>query len=265
MTPWTQDAPADELRLERHLRASPERVWRAWTSPEQLAAWFGPDGFRAETEAFELRPGGVWRFVLAHPEHGRFDNLVSFTTVDPARRLAYDQRNPDGSIQFRVTFDADGDGTRLRWRSTFPSAEACRRVVEEFGAVEGGHQTVARLAGHVEAVPHRVGAGRFRVASFSVSADGFGAGPDQSLEHPLGRGGKELHRWVFPTATFQQRHGSGVGGTTGDDDRFAADGFKGLGAWILGRNMFGPGRGPWDLAWRGWWGEEPPYTCPCSS
>lgn len=100
-----------------------------------------------------------------------------------------------------------------------------------------------------------------RVASFSVSLDGFSAGPDQSLENPLGVGGVELHQWVFPTATFQRMHDAG-GGVTGVDDDFAARGFRNVGAWILGRNMFGPVRGPWpDENWQGWWGEEPPYHC----
>lgn len=103
---------------------------------------------------------------------------------------------------------------------------------------------------------------RVRVASFSVSIDGFGAGPDQSLQHPLGVGGVDLHQWVFPTATFQRMHGKGSG-TSGIDDDFAARGFSNVGAWILGRNMFGPVRGPWpDLEWKGWWGEEPPYHTP---
>lgn len=103
---------------------------------------------------------------------------------------------------------------------------------------------------------------KVRVASFSVSIDGFGAGPDQSLQDPLGVGGMELHQWVFPTATFQRMHGEG-NGTTGVDDEFAARGFHNLGAWILGRNMFGPVRGPWpDLSWKGWWGDEPPYHTP---
>jgi dihydrofolate reductase len=103
---------------------------------------------------------------------------------------------------------------------------------------------------------------RLRVASFSVSIDGFGAGPTQNLEHPLGVGGEALHAWVFPTQTFQKMHGGGVG-ATGIDDDFAARGFAGVGAWILGRNMFGPVRGAWaDDAWKGWWGETPPYHCP---
>ena len=262
---WMDDAPPHEIRLERHLHARPDRVWRAWTSPEQLGVWWGPDGFHTETQAFELCPGGEWRFVMVHPEHGRFDNIVRFTAVEPARRLSYDQGNPDGSIQFsvEVTFDAEGDGTRLRWRSVFPDAAMCRTVVEQYGAVEGGRQTVARLAEHVEVVPSRTGRGWFRVAGFAVSADGYGAGPDQSLQDPLGKGGRQLHSWYFPTATFRKMHGDGLGGTTGVDDRFAQYGFEGVGAWILGRNMFGPVRGPWpDESWRGWWGEEPPYHVP---
>jgi len=103
---------------------------------------------------------------------------------------------------------------------------------------------------------------RLRVQSFSISLDGFGAGPNQSLENPLGIGGLALHEWVFPTRTFQQMHGNG-GGTTGVDDDFAARGFSNIGAWILGRNMFGPVRGPWpDASWQGWWGDTPPYHTP---
>lgn len=103
---------------------------------------------------------------------------------------------------------------------------------------------------------------RVRVHTFSVSIDGFGAGPDQDLQHPLGVGGPELFDWFFHTRTFQRMHGTGEG-ETGVDDELAAQGFENLGAWILGRNMFGPVRGPWpDESWRGWWGEEPPYHSP---
>ncbi|MEJ8857719.1 dihydrofolate reductase family protein [Variovorax robiniae] len=104
---------------------------------------------------------------------------------------------------------------------------------------------------------------KLRVASFSVSLDGYGAGPEQSLEHPLGRNGGELHGWVFPTRTFQRMLFGRDDGSTGVDDDFAARGFANLGAWILGRNMFGPVRGPWpDLEWKGWWGANPPYHVP---
>lgn len=100
---------------------------------------------------------------------------------------------------------------------------------------------------------------RLRVASFSVSIDGYGAGPDQSLDHPLGRGGEDLHDWMVQTRTFKRLQGR-EGGTTGIDDDFTARGFDNVGAWILGRNMFGPVRGPWpDESWRGWWGDNPPY------
>ena len=103
---------------------------------------------------------------------------------------------------------------------------------------------------------------KLRVASFSLSLDGFGAGPNQSLEHPLGENGLDLHRWFFETRTFRAMTG-GAGGETGIDDGFAARGFDNVGAWILGRNMFGPIRGEWpDESWRGWWGPSPPYHVP---
>ena len=103
---------------------------------------------------------------------------------------------------------------------------------------------------------------RVRVAAFSLSIDGYGAGPDQSLEHPLGVGGMALHEWVVATRTFRQMHG-GEGGSTGVDEAYAARSFAGVGAWILGRNMFGPVRGPWpDESWKGWWGTNPPYHVP---
>ncbi|MGH8238785.1 MAG: dihydrofolate reductase family protein, partial [Steroidobacteraceae bacterium] len=100
---------------------------------------------------------------------------------------------------------------------------------------------------------------KLRVHAFSISLDGYGAGPNQGLEHPLGAGGEQLHEWVVATRTFQQLYGH-AGGTTGVDDDFAARSFANLGAWILGRNMFGPIRGAWpDDQWQGWWGENPPY------
>ena len=107
-----------------------------------------------------------------------------------------------------------------------------------------------------------MGVPRLRVESFSISVDGYGAAPRQSAEHPLGVGGMALHEWIFPTRTFRQMTGND-GGSTGVDDAWAARGFENVGAWILGRNMFGPVRGPWpDDAWKGWWGPNPPYHCP---
>jgi dihydrofolate reductase len=100
---------------------------------------------------------------------------------------------------------------------------------------------------------------RLRVHGFAISIDGYGAGRNQDFQHPLGVGGLALHEWVLGTRTFRQMHGE-EGGTTGVDDDFAARGVADIGAWIMGRNMFGPIRGPWpDDTWRGWWGEDPPY------
>jgi dihydrofolate reductase len=100
------------------------------------------------------------------------------------------------------------------------------------------------------------------VQSFSISLDGYGAGPNQSVENPLGVGGTALHQWAWATRTFRQMFGQ-EGGSTGVDDDFAARGFKNIGAWILGRDMFGPVRGPWpDDSWKGWWGDNPPYHMP---
>ena len=100
---------------------------------------------------------------------------------------------------------------------------------------------------------------KLRVQSFAVSIDGFGAGPDQDLHNPLGVRGPELMEWFFHTRFWRKMHGQD-GGETGVDNRIAEQSFEGIGAWILGRNMFGPVRGPWpDESWKGWWGEEPPY------
>ncbi|WGM48526.1 hypothetical protein KOAAANKH_03428 [Brevundimonas sp. NIBR10] len=103
---------------------------------------------------------------------------------------------------------------------------------------------------------------RVRVAGFAVSIDGFGAGPDQSRENPLGLRGPELHNWFYPTRSFQTMIGK-EGGTEGVDDRFGRASMAGFGAFILGRNMFGPVRGDWpDDVWKGWWGDNPPYHAP---
>lgn len=103
---------------------------------------------------------------------------------------------------------------------------------------------------------------RFRVNAFGISMDGFGAGVEQSLENPMGLGGMVVHGWAFETKTFRQTHGA-EGGSTGIDEEFAARSFENVGAWILGRNMFGPVRGSWgDGSWKGWWGDTPPYHVP---
>jgi dihydrofolate reductase len=104
---------------------------------------------------------------------------------------------------------------------------------------------------------------RVSVRNFSISVDGYGAGPDQDIANPLGVGGMDLHEWFFLTRTFRRVHSDAEDGATGVDDDFAARGFENVGAWILGRNMFGPIRGPWpNMDWKGWWGEDPPYHAP---
>jgi dihydrofolate reductase len=104
---------------------------------------------------------------------------------------------------------------------------------------------------------------RLVVRCFAISLDGYGAGPNQGIENPLGVGGERLHDWFVPTRTFRKMHGEGHAGETGINDDFAARGITNLGAWILGRNMFGPVRGAWpDESWKGWWGDEPPYHTP---
>jgi dihydrofolate reductase len=103
---------------------------------------------------------------------------------------------------------------------------------------------------------------KVRVHAYAISLDGYGAGPQQSLANPQGVGGLANHEWAFATRTFRQMFGR-EGGSTGNDDELAARGFVGIGAWILGRNMFAPTRGPWtDDGWKGWWGDNPPYHCP---
>ncbi|MFL6647259.1 MAG: dihydrofolate reductase family protein [Sulfurifustaceae bacterium] len=103
---------------------------------------------------------------------------------------------------------------------------------------------------------------KLRVQSFAISIDGYGAGPSQDLQNPLGVRGIELMEWFFPTRVFRQMQGQ-EDGETGVDNEMAEQAFTGIGAWILGRNMFGPVRGPWpDDSWKGWWGDEPPYHTP---
>lgn len=103
---------------------------------------------------------------------------------------------------------------------------------------------------------------RVRVEGFTISLDGYGAAPNQGLDNPLGVGGLDLHDWIVSTPSWLQMHGK-EGGARGMDDDFAARSSKNVGAWIMGRNMFGPIRGPWpDMNWKGWWGDAPPFHVP---
>jgi len=136
-----------------------------------------------------------------------------------------------------------------------------------FNLTESGgvhwHRRHGRLTWSRQASKRRHKMTRVRVESFTISLDGYGAGPNQDINNPLGIGGTDLHQWLFPTRTLQRALFGKDGGTTGLDDDFAARGFENVGAWILGRNMFSPLRGPWpDMNWKGWWGDNPPYHVP---
>jgi len=115
----------------------------------------------------------------------------------------------------------------------------------------------------MQSVVEEVFMSKLRVNAFTLSLDGYGAGPDQDLENPLGLGGQSLHRWLFGTRTFRKMVLGQDGGTTDTNETFAARSFENVGAWILGRNMFAPTRGEWlDDNWKGWWGDNPPYHVP---
>ena len=135
-----------ELRVSRSYPWSPEHVYAAFCSPQSLAAWWGPEGFTTTTESFDLRTGGEWHYRMVHAEHGAFPNHVRFLDVVPGERIVYESLS-DGERLFMstVSFTPTGEGTEVELHLVFPTAEACRVVVEEHNAVEGGKQTLHRL------------------------------------------------------------------------------------------------------------------------
>jgi len=146
MDKHTERVDGAEIVITRALAARPSRVFAAWTRQEHLELWFGPDGFSVRTHQFDLRPGGHWRFVMSHAEHGDYDNDVRFDRIEPGRRLEY--THVEGSEELFhtvVTFEPQGQGTLLTLHMVFPTEEACREKVEQVRAVEGGRQTLARL------------------------------------------------------------------------------------------------------------------------
>jgi uncharacterized protein YndB with AHSA1/START domain len=144
-----------ELVITRVLDAPRALVWKAWTDPKQVTKWWGPDGFTTTTREIAVRPGGMWRFVMHGPDGRDYENRIEFTEVVEPERLAYrhagEGDTADIAFEATVTFDEENGKTRLELRSTFASAPERRRVLEEFGALEGGLQHVARLAAHVSA------------------------------------------------------------------------------------------------------------------
>jgi uncharacterized protein YndB with AHSA1/START domain len=138
----------------REIEAPRDLVWSAWTDPKHLAQWWGPNGFTTTTSAFDMRPGGVWRFVMHGPDGRGYQNRITFDEVLAPRRLAYRHGGGDDvePVQFRtiVTFeDLAPSRTRLIWRVTFPSAQERARVIRDYGADTGLIQTLARLADYV--------------------------------------------------------------------------------------------------------------------
>jgi uncharacterized protein YndB with AHSA1/START domain len=138
----------------RLLEAPRELVWSVWTDPKHLAQWWGPDGFRTTTSAFDFKAGGVWRFVMHGPDGRDYENRITFDEIVKPERIAYHHGGGDDvePVQFRttVTFDDLGDKTRVTFRGVFPSAEERARVIKEYGADKGLVQTLARLGAYVE-------------------------------------------------------------------------------------------------------------------
>jgi uncharacterized protein YndB with AHSA1/START domain len=143
------EKPDLEITLTRTFRASPERVFGAWTDPAKLARWFGPDGFTTTTHAFDLRPGGAWKHTMRGPDGKEYPNHIVFVEVESARRLVYDHVSPP-PFRTTVTFEPHDAGTRMTFRMTFGDPNAYKVATEVYGAQEGLKQTVARLAAYVD-------------------------------------------------------------------------------------------------------------------
>lgn len=142
-----------EVVFTRRFAAPRALVWRAWTRPELLARWWGPTGFTTTTTEFAFEPGGVWRHMMHGPDGTDYPTCIVFREIDPPARIVYDNGwNLDGApldFTVTVTFDEDGDGTRLALRMVYRDAEALRVAVETYGVVQGGVETLDRLAAHL--------------------------------------------------------------------------------------------------------------------
>lgn len=149
MTPTTQKNADLSIAIVRSFRASPERVFDAWTDPAKLAKWYGPDGFATTTEEFDLRPGGAWVHTMKGPDGREYPNRIRFVEVDRGKRLVYDHVS-DPAFRTTVTFEPEGSGTRMSFHMAFHDEKAYRSAVETYGATEGLRQTVARLAEFVD-------------------------------------------------------------------------------------------------------------------
>ena len=153
----TADArmPTDrEIVITRLINAPQELVFDAWTDPEQVGQWWGPSGFTTTTHKMEVKPGGVWRFVMHGPDGRDYQNKITYLEIVPPERLVYSHGGGEEdlepiSFQTTVTFVAEGNRTRVTMRAVFPTREQRDRVVKEHGAIEGGEQHLARLDEHL--------------------------------------------------------------------------------------------------------------------
>ncbi len=142
-----------EIVITRLVDAPRELVFDAWTDPQHVGQWWGPNGFTTTTHSIDVRPGGQWRFVMHGPDGRDYDNLITYLEIVRPERIVYKHGGDDDvePVEFEttVTFEPQGGKTRITLRSVFPSAEERDRVVREYGAIEGGHQHLARLAEYV--------------------------------------------------------------------------------------------------------------------
>ncbi len=145
------DTADREIIIKRIIDAPRERVWEAWTTAEHLAQWWGPDGFTITTTEFDFRVGGIWRFMLHGPDGRDYPNHIVFTELHKPDLMAHDHGGDDGEVHFQATITLEdlGGKTKITMRSVFPTREAKDHVVREYGAIEGGNQTISRLAEHV--------------------------------------------------------------------------------------------------------------------
>lgn len=141
-----------EIVITRTVNAPRELVWSVWTDPAHLARWWGPNGFSITTHDFDFRKGGEWNFMMHGPDGRDYPNKIVFTEIVEPERMCHDHGGDDGKVQFQavITFEAQGDRTLVTMRSIFPSAAALEHVVKEYGAIEGGKQTLGRLAEYAE-------------------------------------------------------------------------------------------------------------------
>ena len=155
-SPQTESVNIEDLEIvvSRLVEAPRDLVYRAWTEPEHVVAWWGPNGFTTTILSMDVRVGGEWRFIMHGPDGTNYENLVVFNEVSPPERLAYDHSDWEGSFTFKavVTFEELGGKTNVTLRSIFATAELRRKMEDEVGAVEGARQTLARMAAYAVAM-----------------------------------------------------------------------------------------------------------------